>query len=322
MTPQIRHLSAAEVATLMPSWPEIIDIVESALKELGNGTGQMPPKVDLAPGGSTFLHAMPAQVAGMAGMKWVGGSPDNAAKGLPYVQGNIILNDPETGTPLAIMDATEITAKRTAGCTAVAARHLADPGSEVMTILGCGVQGRANIAALLAVFPDTERMLCFDIDTEKQARFADEVALKHEIAAIVPPDPKECCVGGHIIVTSGPISRDPKPVIEPDWIQTGTLCVPLDFDGYFMPESFAAADLLLTDDLAQFAHYRGQGFFKDCPDPTTDLPAIVAGKHPGRPDGDPIVITANLGLGILDVALGAHILRAAEAKGTGTMLDS
>jgi ornithine cyclodeaminase/alanine dehydrogenase len=253
-------------------------------------------------------------------MKWVTGFPGNAAKGLPYIHGTLLLNDAETGRPVGILDASVITGVRTGACTAVTAKYLADPNSEVMTIIGCGVQGRTNIEALLAVFPGTERMLAYDVDPEVQAQFADEIMTTFDVASVIPPEPQEACEGAHIIVTSLPIVKHPQPVIEPDWLQTGTLCVPLDFDASFTPAAFGRADLFVTDDLAQFRRYQGLGYFKDIAEPSSDLGAIINGSAPGRPDGTPIVMSANLGLGVLDVALGAKILERAAQKGVGTEL--
>ncbi len=329
MSSTIRYLSAGDVSDLLPPIAEIVDVTEECLRQHGEGHTRMPPKVDLGPGGDNFLHAMPAAVGiggggdTALGMKWVAGYPGNTAKGIPYVNGVIVLNDPDDGRVVAVMDANVITAKRTGACTAVTARHMADPNSEVMTIIGCGVQGRSNIEALLAVFPDTERMLCYDIDVERQAQFADFVSTTHAIAAIVPPDPQECTEGAHVIVTAGPISKDPKPVIEPNWLQTGTLCVALDFDGYFTPASFDRADRFITDDLTQYASYKAAGYFGQISkEPDSDLGAIVAGKAPGRPEGSPIVLAANLGLGILDVALANAVWRRAESENRGTVLPA
>ncbi|MFT7464558.1 MAG: ornithine cyclodeaminase/alanine dehydrogenase-like protein (mu-crystallin family) [Pseudohongiellaceae bacterium] len=323
MTATMRYLSDADVRGLMPPMTEVLDVIEEALGHHGNGQTQMPAKIDLAPGGDNFLHAMPAYVEpmGAMGMKWVAGYPGNREKGLPYIQGSVLLNDPDTGRPLAMLDAAHITAVRTAACTAVTAKHLADPNAEVFTIIGCGVQGRANIEALLAAFPKAERMLAYDNNVERQADFADEVMVSFDLASVIPPEPQEACEGGHIIVTSLPIVHEPSPVIEPEWIQTGTLCVPLDFDASFTPAAFERADLFVTDDKAQFDRYRSNGHFKGVPDPSAELGAVVAGKGPNRPEGTPIVMAANLGLGILDVTLAALLLKRAEAKNVGTTLS-
>jgi len=323
MSSEIRYLSTEDVAAHMPPMSEIVSIVEQTLKAHGEGQTQMPAKIDLAPGDDAFLHAMPAmvQTTGATGMKWVAGYPKNKDKQIPYIHGQVVLNDVETGATTGILDARAITASRTAACTAVTAKHMADPNSEVMTIIGCGVQGRANIEALLAVFPDTERMLAYDTDVAQQERFADEVMTTFDLASIIPPDAEESCIGGHVIVTATPILKEPAPFIDPEWIQTGTLCVSLDFDAAFMPSCLDRAELFLTDDLSQYAHYKQKGHFSKWPDPVADLGAIVAGTGPTRPDGTPIVVSANLGLGVLDVALGSEILRRAEAAGAGTMLS-
>src|SRR5205814_8068048 len=98
--------------------------------------------------------AIPAQNA--AGIKWVSGYPENSKRGLPYIAGLMILNDFETGMPLALMDAIWITAKRTGAATAVAAKYLARPESSSVGILGCGVQGRSNLGGWRAWFPLTK----------------------------------------------------------------------------------------------------------------------------------------------------------------------
>jgi ornithine cyclodeaminase/alanine dehydrogenase len=322
MASQVRYLSSQNIQELMPPMAEVIEIVEEALRHHGAGSTQMPPKIDLSTAPDSFMHAMPAAINPMraAGMKWVTGFPSNAEKGLPYIHGTLLLNDPDTGCPLGILDATAITAVRTGACTAVTAKYLADPNSEVMTIIGCGVQGRTNIEALLAVFPGTERMLAYDVDPEIQARFADEIMTTFDVASVIPPEPQEACEGAHIIVTSLPIVKQPEPVIEPSWLQTGTLCVPLDFDASFSPASFARSDLFVTDDLEQFRRYQSLGYFKDVAEPAGALGSIVNGQGPTRPEGTPIVMSANLGVGILDVALGTKILERAKTQGIGTEL--
>lgn len=323
MTATVRYLSDADVRALMPPMAEVVDLAEEALRHHGDGHTQMPPKTDIVPGDDAFLHAMPAYVEpmGALGIKWVAGYPTNKAKGLPYIHGSILLNDPETGVPKAIVDAAQVTAVRTAACTGVTARHLADPDSEVMTIIGCGVQGRTNIEALLAVFPNTERMLAYDVDTERQAQFADEIMTTFDLASIIPPEPQEACEGAHIIVSSLPIVKDPQPAIQADWLQTGTLCVPLDFDASFTPEAFERADLFVTDDLDQYQAYKAKGYFSGIPDPTAGLGAVVNGSGPSRPEGKPIVMAANLGLGILDVALANLLVQRAESNSAGKTFD-
>ena len=98
--------------------------------------------------------------------------------------------------------------------------------------------------------------------------------------------------------------------------------MPLDLDAYFTRAAYQHADLLVSDDLAQFRHFASQGWLAGCPEPTVELGAIAAGTAPGRPDGEPIVIAVNLGLGRLDLALAEVLLARAEAQQRGTSLGA
>src|SRR5512146_1875711 len=134
MEQRVLYLSQADVAAVDVPMASIIDAVEDAFRERAAGRVEMPPKIGIHPGprsADNFIHAMPASLPGRgsAGIKWVSGYPGNASRGLPYITGLLILNDPETGMPLAVMDCTWITAKRTAAASAVSAKYLARPES-------------------------------------------------------------------------------------------------------------------------------------------------------------------------------------------------
>ena len=108
------------------SMEQIIQALDEAFKEKGLGKVEMPPKPGIHTIPDAFIHAMPASVpsVGAAGCKWVSGYPENYKKNLPYINGLLILNDPETGVPLCVMDCIWITAMRTGAATAVAAKYL------------------------------------------------------------------------------------------------------------------------------------------------------------------------------------------------------
>src|SRR5271157_1067569 len=114
-------LNKREVRNLI-NIAEVINVVEAAFKEYTEGKGEMPSKVYLTVKDGDF-RAMPASLPGAAGMKWVSVHTDNPAKGLPTVMAVLILNDPETGYPLAIMDAAETTALRTAATSTIASKY-------------------------------------------------------------------------------------------------------------------------------------------------------------------------------------------------------
>ncbi|MBI3943488.1 MAG: ornithine cyclodeaminase family protein, partial [Chloroflexi bacterium] len=173
---KVLYLSRKDVENVGLPMSEIIQDLQIMFKEKGEGRVEMPPKPGIHTREDAFIHAMPAYIPSLeaAGLKWVSGYPGNQKKGLPYITGLLILNDPETGIPLAIMDATWITAKRTGAATAVAAKYLARPDSSKVGIIACGVQGRSNLEALSNVFK-IKQVKAFDLYPEVARKFANEM---------------------------------------------------------------------------------------------------------------------------------------------------
>ena len=128
---RILYLSRADVEAVGVTMAEIIDALEVAFHEHGLGHVEMPPKPGVHSRPEAFIHAMPAHIPALhaIGVKWLSAYPANQARGLPYITGLLILNDDETGLPLAVMDCTWITGMRTGAATALAAKYLARPDS-------------------------------------------------------------------------------------------------------------------------------------------------------------------------------------------------
>src|SRR5512136_2128963 len=169
---RVLYLSAREVASLGVTMAEVIAALEVAFRELGEGRVEMPPKPGVHSQPDAFIHAMPAYIPALhaIGVKWVSGYPENHKRGLPYISGLLILNDDQTGMPLAVMDCTWITAMRTGAATALAAKYLARPESQTVGILGCGVHGRSNLDALKVLFP-IKQVVAYDVSPEQTNRF-------------------------------------------------------------------------------------------------------------------------------------------------------
>lgn len=317
----ILYLSRRDVEAVAPSMPEIIAALEQMFREKAAGHVEMPPKPGIHTRENAFIHAMPAFIPALqaAGMKWVSGYPANPARQLPYISGLLILNDPDTGFPLCVMDATWVTAKRTAAATAIAAKHLARPDSSNAGIIACGVQGRSNLEALQHVFT-LSRVKAFDINPEAAKRFRKDVQSEHGLDVQIVSHPVDAVRGLDIVVTSGPILKNPAPVIEPNWLEAGAFACALDFDSYWQGAALQQADKLATDDLAQMQFYRHAGYFQQTPEPYADLGEIVAGRKPGRETPHERIICVNLGLALEDMATAVLIFAAAEARGAGTRL--
>jgi ornithine cyclodeaminase/alanine dehydrogenase-like protein (mu-crystallin family) len=254
-----------------------------------------------------------------AGIKWVSGYPENSKRGLPYISGLLILNDDETGLPLAVMDCTWITAHRTGAATALAARYLARPESAVVGILACGAQGRTNLEGLASLFP-IRRVYAYDIHPERQAQYVDEMQARYAFEVVGVGTPKEAVVESDLVVTSGPILQHPKPTIEKDWLRPGSFASAVDYDSYWSGPALAQIDRLSTDDHAQFRSYRASGYFAATPEPYADLGELVTGRKPGRQSKNERALAMNLGLAMDDMAVAPEVYRRARGKGLGTWL--
>lgn len=320
-TNQLLYLSRADVEEVGLEMATIIELLGDAFREKGAGRVEMPPKPGIHTQPDAFIHAMPAYIPALhsAGIKWVSGYPENQKRGLPYISGLLILNDDETGLPYAVMDCTWITAYRTAGASALSAKYLARPESEVVGILACGVQGRTNLEALAVLFP-VKRVYAYDIVPEVQQQYIEQMSAKLGLEIVGVDNPKQAVVASDLVVTSGPILEHPEPTIEQGWLQPGAFASAVDFDSYWQPAAMAQMDKISTDDHDQFFYYRSVGYFQSTPDPYADLGELAAGLKPGREGENERTLAMNLGLAIDDMAVAPEIFWRAKERGIGTWL--
>lgn len=319
---QVLYLSRADVEAVGITMAEIIESLEAAFREKGEGHVEMPPKPGIHPGGGdNFIHAMPAYIPALrsAGVKWVSGFPGNQERGLPYITGLLILNDVDTGIPLAVMDCTWITAMRTGAATAVAAKFLARPDSSTVGVLGCGVQGRSNIEALNVCFP-VKRVVAYDRTLQTAQRYADEIHQRFGLDVMPVATPREAVSGCDIVVTAGPILKKPHATIQAGWLDEGSFASLVDFDSYFHPAALKEANKFCTDDSAQLRHYQQMGYFQDIPPVHADLGELAAGQKIGRETPTERTMTANLGLAMDDMAVAPVIYQKAKEMGVGVWL--
>ena len=318
---KILYLSQSDVASTGVTAKEIIDALEIAFREHGNGRTEMPPKPGVHTQPDAFIHAMPAYIPALhsVGMKWVSGYPENHRRGLPYITGLMILNDVETGIPLAVMDCTWITAMRTGAATALAAKYLARPESESVGILGCGVQGRTNLEALKVLFP-IKRVVAYDTLPDAAHKYANAVRARWHLKVTIAKQPREAVEGLDLVVTAGPILRKPHATIKAGWLKEGAFASLVDFDSYWDGAAMKEASKFCTDDLPQFEHYREVGYFQDVPPIYASLGELVAGKKRGRDNAQEKTMACNLGLALDDMATAPMVYKRAVERGTGVWL--
>jgi len=318
----ILYLSAKDVENSGLTIKEITRSVEDVLKEKYFKRVEMPPKPGIHPRSDAFIHAMPAFIPKMdsAGIKWIAGYLQNPEKGLPYISGVIILNDPETGLPLSIMDASWITAKRTAAVTAVSAKYLARKNSESIGIVGCGVQARSHLEALSTIFKELKKVRAYDIAKEKLHLYASYVRSNFNYEVIESRDPKGAISDSDIVVTATPILSEPRPVAKFEWVKKGSLICPIEFDSYWDSDAFSRPDRLFTDDVMQLKYYKKIGRFKAVKRIHGELSELIMGVKVGRINEAHRITVVNLGLALIDIAVANQIYERAVKKGLGTFL--
>lgn len=320
---EVLYLTRKDVADVNLSMQEIIDLLEKAFIEKSHERYEMPPKIGIHTQKNAFIHAMPCWIPQMdtAGLKWVSGYPGNQEKGLPYIAGLLILNDTETGMPMVIMDCSWITAMRTGAVSGLACRHVANPESEVLGILGCGVQGQTNLEAILNTCKNLKRVYAFDIFPQVTEKYIAVQSEKFDIEIIGVDNPKKAVVESDILVTAGPIVHNPEGVIDKNWLKKGLTVTPVDFDCMFKPRAVEETmDKYFTDDTEQYDNFKNMGYFPNGPSSPPELADLISGKIKGRTRKAQRIVTMNIGMALDDMATAIQIYNKAVDKGLGRTL--
>ena len=323
------YLSRDDLEALGLAMREIVDAVDSGCAAKGRGGVVMPPKLSLHGEGDAYSQVMAAVVAGGQGAarglgaKWVTLFPQNAARGLPITNGLVVLSDPATGLPTAVMDAATVTAWRTGASVGVAARHLALPDVSTAGVLGCGVQARASVRALAAVLPGLCEVRCHDAVAGAVEPFV--VGLGAEL-----PDvrftgvaaPQDVARGAGVVVTAITMTADIRPPLGPGLLEPGALAVALDYDAAWSPAAMAACDRFFCDDAATVRATQAAGVrLAGIPGAIAgDLGELAAGRIAGRQRPDERLFCLNLGMALEDVVTGELALRRARELGIGREL--
>jgi alanine dehydrogenase len=319
-------LTRGDVAALL-TLDECIAAVEQAFALQAEGKAVGPGVLALhAAGGGFHVKAAGLPLGRFyVAAKVNANFPGNPARGLPTIQGVVVLSDGETGQPLALMDSMEITALRTGAATAVAARYLARPDARVATIVGCGRQGRIQLAALARV-RTLERVYAVDRDPAAAARFAGEMsaALGLDVRAAGPI--AETGPRSDIWVTCTPSQ---VPLLGREHVAPGSFVAGVGADNENKQEldaALMAAATVVVDSLEQCAtigdlhHALAQGLLSRA-DIHAELAEVVAGRKPGRRSPDEITIFDSSGVAIEDVAAAAVVYEKAVGAGRGLSVD-
>lgn len=298
--------------------------VRGAFVAAARGQTVMPPKVYLPLPGGDF-RAMPAYLKRppACGMKWVNVHARNPERGLPSVMALIVINDPATGRPLAVMDGLLVTKLRTAAAAAVAAQALARPESAVAGLIGCGAQADAQVMMLSHVLRRLRRVAVWGFRRGEAAAFCRR--MRRQLPRLVcEPEARiaSCAAQADVLVTITPSRR---PLVRRAWVRPGTHINAVGADGPGKQEldpRILRDAVVVVDEREQAVHggelnvpvSRGQY------DPArihANLGEVLIRRRPGRRTPTQITVFDSTGLAIHDVALGAVLVREARRRGIG-----
>ena len=322
-------LSEEAVKKLL-SLEEVTDAVESAFRMKGLGHAQMPPKQYLfMKKYNGDLRTMPAYLeeTDAVAVKVVNSHPENRKYGLPAVMATIILVDPKTGAPEAIMGGTWITALRTGAAGAIAAKYLANSNPKTVGIVGAGTQARTQLMGLQLVFKTIEEVRVWDRTEEAALKYAEEMKSECNQEFIYSvKSVRNAVQGADIIVTATP-SRE--PLVSAEWVDEGTHinCVGADAPGkQELDSAILVRSKIVVDDWSQSCHGGeinvplAKGIIKE-KDVWGDICEIVAGLKQGRTSPDEITVFTSTGLAIQDAATAEIAYRKALQEGIGEKVE-
>jgi ornithine cyclodeaminase/alanine dehydrogenase-like protein (mu-crystallin family) len=303
----------------------VVDIVEEVFRAHGRARVSMPPKVALDAarfGNPNWFHAMLSYLPdlGACGIKWAGGVIDNPVeRSLPYIVSTLILTDPASAVPRAVMDGTTLTSLRTGAAAAVAVRHLAVRGRPLrLSIIGAGALGRASMAAIKEI-QGLSDVRVYDRVAEAAHEFATQFAGRAGVPIEAVADAEAAASGADIIVTA---TTADTPLFPERAAGPGVLVVALGSYSELDPELVLRADKRIVDSTEQNLT-RGQfGPLLVAGQLRRDqlhgeLGAVVAGGLRGRERPDERIIAALIGMSTEDIAVASRVCDTAMRRGIG-----
>jgi alanine dehydrogenase len=319
-------LSRSEIAALL-KFPEYIELVENAFRLHAEGKSLKPELLHLnSVGGEFHIKAGGLVLEKMfVAVKVNGGFFQNKSRfDMPNIQGSIVLCDGENGYPLAIMDSSEITMKRTGAAAAVAAKYLARPESSVALICGCGAQGRVQMTAMKTMLP-IEKFYVFDVDEAKARTLAAEMSADLQVEVVATRELASSAAASDVIVTC---TSSRRPFLGRDHVSAGTFIAAMGADSpdkqELEPGLFKSSKIVL-DLLEQCAavgelhHALARGMTEK--EVHGELGEIISGKRPGRTSTEEIIIFDATGTALQDVAAAVAAYQKAIRLSSGRMFD-
>ena len=319
-TKTILYLSEENLAGLDISTAEVIESIESLFHGCAQSKVWSAPKAVILPPDGRYMMAglAAADDPPLLAVKTVILNPRNSGRGLPQINGLITMLDSETGLPVAIMDGNWVTAVRTAGLSATAAKSMARPESSVIAFIGCGVQARSHLQAFASMFPLRE-IRAFGRgrpNIDALCKSAEELGL----SALACTNGEDAVTGADLIVSSVTYSAQLEPFLDAHWLKPGSFAAITDLAAPWIRDALPAFDRIAIDDLAQEAAMENKLVSPELV--KGDLSGLVLGEIEGRTEEDERTAFIFRGHVLGDLALAALAYRKACESSLGTAIKA
>jgi ornithine cyclodeaminase/alanine dehydrogenase len=316
---ELLYLSRADVIALAITPSEVTAAVEAAFRAKAEGRGFTRPKLLIArPDGKLFMAKAGATLGpAYAAIKWLGFFPGNIDRGMPDYIPLILLNDGETGFPIALMDGTWITERRTGSMSALAARYMALPEAARIGFIAAGSQARGHLDAFLPLFPLRE-LTVYSRTLASAEAFADHAA-GLGVKAQATTHPREAVEGMDIVVTTVPHKTVGDLALDATWLSPGAYVAMVELGYSWVASSLSALARVVTDDVEQSGpkgteKLNYQGAFAG------ELSDLIAGRIKGRETLEERNAFIFSGVGLADTLPAALVYERAVAMGKGMVL--
>ncbi|MCJ2531837.1 MAG: ornithine cyclodeaminase family protein [Candidatus Thermoplasmatota archaeon] len=301
----------------------VIDAVERGLVEHARGTVSMPPRQIHSIDGVGTALVMSAYLGGMGvlAMKVISEFRGNRDRGIPSLQGGVLLLDADTGEVISLMDGATITAFRTGAAGALAARALSVVDAQVVGILGTGVQARTQIQGLWVV-RDLQLVKAYSPTKAHVRAFCEEVADQLEVDALVADTPREVVAGSDIVITA---TNATEPVLPGSWLEEGMHATSIgagpvqELDAEVYRRARVVVDWRegALEEARDLKAAIAEGAFHP-EDIDAELGQLLAGMRPGRTAKEEITLFRSVGMALEDAATAAVAYERAVEAGLGT----
>ena len=321
---ELLYLTRQDVLDLNLTDDEITEMTKEGMIAYSTDNAEMPAKIGIHPLKDTLMHAMPANMKTLstAGIKWGCCFPDNMPRfGYTQTTCTLILNDYQSGTAISFMDADYITRVRTAAVALLSCQKFARQDFKTMGMIGCGIQGKQQVAMVARAYPQIEEIYILDRFDAAMDELIKECSQYTE-ARFIKADWETLARNSEVIFSAAYIPAGPNPQIKDEWLNKKGLTIRAsDCHTHYEDVSIKAADKYYCDSIEEHELFITYGLYpQGLPEITGETGAALAGVVAGRENDDEFIFVNNVGMAVEDITVARKIFDTALEKGIGVKM--